>query len=172
MNPTNVCLGYGYNDGLVSDAGYGLLGTQTTTVLGHTLRAGKNLSTVQETANMVAFGSSNDNRGVSAALDNMLSTEAPKISSKNLRFAGQFQFGFADGHAKLIPIRSAEVAGWGTTAIPANKNDAYKWCFDQNFVPDAQFATLSFPSAHPIHSGKLTCAQAVDDMYQYAVINP
>ena len=58
INPTGVCLGFGYNDGLVSDSGYGLLQTQTVDAYGKGVRAGRSMTSVVESANTVAFGSS------------------------------------------------------------------------------------------------------------------
>ena len=171
VNPTGKCLGFGLNDGLVSDSGYGLLQTQTVDSNGKTLRAGRNLSQISEPANLVAFGSSQDTPGYSVAMDNVLSGYADHISSKNIRFNGRFNFGFADGHAKLVNVRSAEYPGYGLVMVPANKNDALKWCFDQSFVPDASFATNSFPGDYPLQSGNLTCAQAAADITSHAVIN-
>jgi prepilin-type N-terminal cleavage/methylation domain-containing protein/prepilin-type processing-associated H-X9-DG protein len=172
VNPTGRCLGFGLNDGLVSDSGYGLLQTQTKDVNHQTLRAGRNLSQVVEPANLLAFGSSQDTPGYSVAMDNILSGYQDGISSKNIRFSGRFSFGFADGHAKSVQVRSAEYPGYGLVLTPANKADAVKWCFDQTFVPDASFATNSFPGDYPLQAGNLTCAQAALDITSNAVINP
>ncbi|AIE87940.1 prepilin-type N-terminal cleavage/methylation domain-containing protein [Fimbriimonas ginsengisoli] len=172
INPTGTCLGYGYNDGLVSDSGYGLLQTQTVDANGKTLRAGRNLSQVQEPANLVAFGSSNDNPGYSVGLDNILSRYPDKVSSARLRFSGRFSFGYTDGHAKSLLVKSAEYNGYGLVMRPANQLDAAKWCFDPSFVPDAAYAGNSFPGDYPLQSGSETCADAVKDIYANTVINP
>jgi len=171
VNPTGYCLGFGYNDGLVSDSGYGMLQTQTVDSNGKTLRAGRNLSQLQEPANMVAFGTSNDSPGYSVALDNVLSKYPDHVSSNSIRFNGQFNFGFADGHAKNMIVKSAEYAGYGLVARPANQNDAVKWCFDQSFIPDTGFASNSFPGDYPLQSGSETCANAVLDIYAHSTIN-
>ncbi|HVT12676.1 MAG TPA: prepilin-type N-terminal cleavage/methylation domain-containing protein [Fimbriimonadaceae bacterium] len=174
VNPTQQCLGYGYNDGLVSDSGYGMLNTQTVDQNGKTLRAGRNLSQIATPAQMVAFGSSNDNPGYSVALDNIMSNYPDLISSQRIRFNGRFNFGFADGHAKLILMKTAEYAGFSAGLIgrPANQNDAYMWCVDPNYVPDAQFAANnSFPSDYPLQSGSETCSEAVQDIYTHSTIN-
>jgi prepilin-type N-terminal cleavage/methylation domain-containing protein/prepilin-type processing-associated H-X9-DG protein len=172
INPTGKCLAFGLNDGLVSDSGYGLLQTQTVDSNGKTLRAGKNLSQVVEPANLVAFGSSQDSPGYSIALDNILSGYTDGISSSRIRFNGKFNFGFADGHAKLVNVHSAEYPGYGLVMVPANLNDAVKWCADPSFVPDPSYATNSFPGDYPLQSGSLTCAQAAADITTHAVVNP
>lgn len=174
VNPTQKCLGYGYNDGLVSDSGYGMLNTQTVDVNGKTLRSGRNLSQISTPAQMVAFGSSNDNPGYSIALDNIMSNYPDLISSQRLRFNGRFNYGFADGHAKLVLTNAAEYAGFSAGLIgrPANQVDAAMWCIDPSFVPDPQFASNnSFPSDYPLQSGSETCAQAVQDIYAHSTIN-
>ena len=172
LNRSGYCLGFGYNDGLVSDSGYGLLQTQTRDANNQTLRAGRNLSQVVEPANVVAFGSSNDGPGYSVAMDNVLSLYPDKVSSKSIRFAGRFNFGFVDGHAKSVPMNSAEYPGYGLVGIPANAADAVKWCYDPSAVPDASFAANSFPGGYPLQSGGLTCADAAKDITSHATINP
>jgi prepilin-type N-terminal cleavage/methylation domain-containing protein len=172
LNPTQKCLGFGYNDGFVSDSGYGLLNTQTQDAAGNTLRAGRSATSIESPANMVAFGSSNDNPGYSVAMDNILSRYPDMISTKSIRYSGNFQFGFVDGHAKNVRISSAEVAGYGLVALPNVSDSAVTWCWSQSFVPDAQFALNSFPGDYPLQAGNETCAQAVADLRANAVINP
>lgn len=172
VNPTGTCLGYGYNDGLVSDSGYGLLDTQTKDANGKTLRPGRNLSQVPDTANTVAFGSSNDTPGYSIAMDNIMSQYPDMVSSKLLRFGGKFNYGFTDGHAHLIYMTSREYTGYGLIGFPANVQDAYKWCFNQSFTPDSQYATNNtFPGDYPLQSGSETCANAVLDLYNHSTLN-
>ncbi len=172
INRSGLCLGFGYNDGLVSDSGYGLLQTQTKDQNDQTLRAGRGLSQIAEPASMVAFGSSNDGPGYSVAMDNVLSLYPDHVSSKSIRFAGRFNFGFADGHAKSLQMNSAEYAGYGLIARPASQLDALKWCYDQGAVPDPAYLGNTFPGDYPLQSGSLTCADAVKDIYANSVINP
>lgn len=175
LNPTGTCLGYGYNDGWVSDSGYGLLQTQTKDANGKTLRAGRPLSQMVEPANTQAFGVSADSQAYSSAMDNAVATYPDHTSSKRMRFTGKWDYAFVDGHAKLISMQLGEYPGFSQQLVgmPANQNDGLKWCFDPSFIPDAQFATdNSFPSDYPLQSGTETCAQAVADMYQHATVNP
>jgi prepilin-type N-terminal cleavage/methylation domain-containing protein/prepilin-type processing-associated H-X9-DG protein len=181
INPTGYCLGFGYDDGWVSDGGYGLIGTQFYVMYNGNqtdIRPGRNLSQIVAPANMTAFGSSNDNPGYSVAMDNILSRYPDKISSQNLRFSGQFNFGFADGHAHLIRMQSAEYPNYGLIARPANQNDALDWCFDPNFVPeqcaDCTYAQGSnFPGiGYPLQNGQESCQQAVQDIFANSVVNP
>lgn len=171
QNPTGKCLGFGYNDGLVSDSGYGLLQTQTTDVNGNTLRAGRSITSIETPASMVAFGSSNDNPGYSIANDNILSRYPDGISSKSIRYGGQFMFGFADGHAKVLQMKSAEVAGYGLVSVPANLSNLNMWCWSQTFVPDASYLGNNFPGDYPLQAGNETCAAAALDLGSHAVVN-
>jgi prepilin-type processing-associated H-X9-DG protein len=162
-------MGYGYNDGFVSDTGYGLSYTQTKDALGNTLRAGRPLAAITAPADCVAFGDTYDNPGYSAAMDNNMSRLADGSSSKSLRHMQSFNYVFADGHAKTIHMQTGEYSGFGLVGRPASPTDALKWCSDPNIVPAPGFKT----SGYPLKSGTETCAQAVADFYSGAVtVNP
>ena len=160
------CIGYGYNDGFVSDTGYGISDTQAA----DGTRAGRPLAAITAPADCVAFGDTYDNPGYSAAMDNNMSRLADGSSSKSLRHRQAFNYVFADGHAKTIHMQAGEYSGFGLVGIPANPADALKWCSDPNIVPAASFPG---PSGYPLKSGKETCAQAVADFYSGLVkVNP
>ena len=53
-------MGYGYNDGWVSDSGYGMVQTQAKDANGNTLRAGRSIAAIQTPADCVAFGDTYD----------------------------------------------------------------------------------------------------------------
>jgi prepilin-type N-terminal cleavage/methylation domain-containing protein/prepilin-type processing-associated H-X9-DG protein len=169
-NPfTPRCIGYGYNDGFISDTGYGLSYTQTKDAQGNTLRAGRPLAAITAPADCVAFGDTYDNPGYSAAMDNNMSRLADGASSKGLRHMQAFNYVFADGHAKTIHIETGEYAGYGLVGRPTSQTDALKWCSDPNIVPSPGFKS----SGYPLKSGTETCAQAVADFYSGSVtINP
>jgi prepilin-type N-terminal cleavage/methylation domain-containing protein/prepilin-type processing-associated H-X9-DG protein len=169
-NPfTPRCIGYGYNDGFVSDTGYGMSYTQTKDALGKTLRAGRPLAAITAPADCVAFGDTYDNPGYSAAMDNMASQLADGSSSKSLRHMQALNYVFADGHAKTVHMQLGEFSGFGLVGVPATQTDALKWCSDPNITPSPGFKS----SGYPLNSGSETCAQAVADFYSGAVkINP
>ena len=156
-------MGYGYNDGWVSDSGYGLVQTQTKDAYGKTMRAGRSIAAIVTPTDCVAFGDTYDTPGYSIGMDNILSTLPDGYSTKSLRHtSGNFNYAFADGHAKLIHMQSGEYTGFGLTARPANEVDALKWCSDPNIIPDATFGG---PGGYPVQSKTETCAQAVHDYY-------
>ncbi len=175
FNPTHQCLGYGYNDGWVSDTGYGLLQTQETDPDGNTLRRGRSATSITAPGDVVAFGTSYDNPGYSIAMDNIMSRLPDNFSTKSLRYIGRFNYAFVDSHAKSIPFQTAEYPGIGLVGLPKNQKDAIRWCFDPTFIPAATFdGGNSNPAAagdYPLQSNKETCAQAIDDIFLNAVPN-
>src|SRR5262249_7232501 len=134
------CLGYGYNDGIISDTGYGLAYTQTKDAQGKTLRAGRPLAAIVAPADCVAFGDTYDTPGYSIAVDNIFARLPDHTSSGSLRHMQNFNFTFADGHAKNIRMQAGEYSGFGLVAVPASQSDALKWCSDPNVVPAAGFS--------------------------------
>ena len=172
-NTQGKCLGYGYNDGFVSDSGWGLLQTQTKDAAGNTLRPGRNIASFVAPADLVAFGDSYDNPGYSVAMDNIYSRLPDGTSSKTIRHMQNLNFVFAEGHAKNIRMNAGEwhPNGYGLVGVPASEKDALKWCYDPNAVPSAGYDSNN---SYPILSPTETCAQAVADYYNAAnvTINP
>ena len=170
VNTTGKCLGYGYDDGLVSDGGLGLIGAQVKDANGKTLRPGASIAKITAPASMVAFGDSYDSPGYSVAMDNILSTysgASATASTSGLRhMGGLFNYVFVDGHAHTIRMVAANNASVGLIALPANKADATDWCYD----PDAQG---SWPKpSYPIPAQQATCQQVVDYLYANSTVNP
>ena len=154
-------LGYGYNDGWVSDSGYGLT-SQITLPTGKTARPGKAIAGIATPADCVAFGDTYDSAGYSVAMDNTLgNSDAPKTTG-SLRHSGNFNFVFVDGHAKLIRMQIGNYAGYGLVTRPSSEVDALKWCYDPNAVPPAGFGG---PGSYPVQSATDTCQAAVHSFY-------
>lgn len=161
------CMGYGYNDGWISDTGMGITNTQyVDPVTKKKSRTGKPLVAITSPSQCVAFGDSYDHPGYSIAMDNILSGLPDGYGSKSLRHMQAFNYVFADGHAKIIHMAAAEYSGYGLVAIPASQNDAMMWCADPLTAPAAGFD----PSGYPMKSGTESCATAVDDFYHGGVI--
>jgi prepilin-type N-terminal cleavage/methylation domain-containing protein/prepilin-type processing-associated H-X9-DG protein len=163
------CLGYGYNDGFISDTGYGLSSTQTKDLRGNTLRSGRPLAAITAPADCVAFGDTYDNPGYSIAMDNIFSGLPNGSSSRGLRHMQNLNYVFADGHAKTIRMQAGQFSKSRLVGIPASPTDALKWCSDPNLVPAPGFKS----SGYPLKSGTETCQQAVADFYSGLVsVNP
>lgn len=165
INPEGQCIGYGVNDGWISDHGYGMYHTQVD-VNGVTVRRGRNLSEFATPADMVALGESWDTPGYSAAMDNTLTTRIAQdkppgsFSTKSMRHGGTWNFVFADGHAKNIKMQAGEYAGFGLVGVPASMTDALKWCYDPNAVPDAIIT-----GNYPTQNNQQSCKDNIAEFY-------
>lgn len=160
-----LCIGYGYDDGFVSDTGFGISQTSQKDPEGNTVRAGKPLAALTAPADMVAFGDTYDNPGYSVGMDNIMSRLADGYSTQALRhMGGIFNYAFADGHAKVVRMQTSEFSGFGLVGRPASMTDALKWCSDPSVTPSAAFATVDWPG-YPMQSPTETCQQAVSDFY-------
>jgi len=150
--------GYGYNDGWISDSGYGL-----TIQLPHGARPGRSIAAIIAPADCVAFGDTYDTPGYSIAMDNIFSGSDGPGRSQQIRHLGNLNYAFVDGHAKIIKMQAGQYAGFGLTARPASEANALKWCYDPNAVSD--YAALGGSGGYPVQSATETCQQAVHDYY-------
>ena len=158
-------MGYGYNDGWVSDSGYGL-----TLQMPDGSRPGRNMSAIAYPSDCVAFGDTYDTPGYSIAMDNIFSGADGPANTKSIRHHGNLNYAFVDGHAKIIHMQAGNYAGYGLTARPANEKDALKWCYDPNAYSD--YAALGGVSGYPVQSATETCQQAVDDYFNSSIWTP
>jgi prepilin-type processing-associated H-X9-DG protein len=156
-------LGYGYNDGWVSDSCYGLTCQVPDPVVpGKTIRPGRSIAAIQTPADCVAFGDTYDTPGYSIAMDNIFSGDDGPQASRQIRHMQALNYVFVDGHAHIIRMQAGQYTGFGLTARPASETDALKWCYDPNAVPDPSFGG---PGGYPVQSATETCQQAVHDYY-------
>ena len=177
LNPTGHCIGYGYNDGWVTDGGYGLLQAATLDAAGKTLRPGRNIAGIVSPANVVAFGDAITKRDGEIASDGALKTVIPGggpiTSSKQLHHNGMENFVFVDGHAHTIKMVVAHMAGYNKFSlyIPSNQKDALQWCYDPDYSTD-YYASQSAGSYPLPNSAGITCSQAVADVYAGVTVLP
>ena len=161
---TGKLMGYGYNDGWISDTGYGLVQTSGKDQFNQTIRAGRSIAAITTPADCVAFGDTYDTPGYSIAMDNIFSgSDGPK-NTGTIRHTGSLNYAFVDGHAKIIHMKAGNYSGFGLTARPGSEADGLKWCYDPNATPAAGFST----SGYPMQSATETCQQAVHDFYTSA----
>jgi prepilin-type N-terminal cleavage/methylation domain-containing protein/prepilin-type processing-associated H-X9-DG protein len=151
-------LGYGYNDGWVSDSGFGLTSQQP-----NGDRPGKSIAAITYPADCVAFGDTYDTPGYSIAMDNIFSGDDGPGSTRQIRHNANLNYAFVDGHAKIIKMQAGYYTGFGLTARPASETNALKWCYDPNAPSD--YAALGGVSGYPVQSADETCQQAVHDYY-------
>ncbi len=178
----NRMWGYGYNDGLVSDGGYGLIGGQVTangqpeSPTNPYIRPGTSIARITSPAQMVAFGDTYDN--LSIALDNIQGGGQPDspTGTSSIRHNQFLNFGFADGHAKSIRMVLARNSVSNSLIfLPADQNVAQDWCYDPNAVGHYDSATPSNPvgaGGYPLSADQETCTQAVTDLYQHSTVVP
>jgi prepilin-type processing-associated H-X9-DG protein len=172
-NKTGTCIGYGYDDGLVSDGGLGLVEAQkqASPTDRHSLRIGRNLSEVANPAKMIAFGDSNDNPGMSIAADNILS-EYDGDGTHGLRHSsGLWNFVYVDGHVGRIQMVEASdsVNGGFTVGLPKDMQDAYDWCYNRDAVGDWSDNGIG---GYPVSREGETCKQLVRDLYTHSTLIP
>jgi len=164
-------LGYGYNDGFVSDSGFGLT-TQTANndPNGNGYRIGKNQSVIVAPADTVAFGDTYDNPGYSIGMDNIYSqADAPTGTSK-IRHSGKLNYDFVDGHAHTIAMVYGNYLGNGGfngIGRASSQTDALKWCYDPNATSD-YMAFNGGTSGYPVNDPTETCSQVVADYFNAA----
>ena len=150
LNPTGNCIGYGYNDGWVSDGGYGMIAPSYgsvngvavpgKSVSGAVIRAGINVAQLYSESQMIAFGDIDTKEDGSVSVDNWDAWATPggntQYATHRLRHGGMENFCFVDGHAHPIKMEVVNYAGWSsannTLVVPTNPNDAYDWCHDYN----------------------------------------
>ena len=152
-------IGYGYNDGIVSDSGYGLVQSQDKDVNNKTRRAGRSIASITTPTDCVAFGDTYDSPGYSCALDNQLDLGLNDNSTKSLRHNGNFNYAFVDGHAKLIHMQAGIYAGVGLLSRPTSEVDALKWCYDPSGTPTNP--AFSFDGSN----GATPCSEVVHKFY-------
>jgi len=155
---TGRMMGYGYNDGWISDSGYGLT-LQTTTG-----RPGKAIASIVAPADCVAFGDTYDTPGYSIAMDNIFSGGDAPTSTGSIRHMANLNYAFVDGHAKIIHMKYGKYVDGTITGRPSAEADGLKWCYDPNAGSDYQ-AFNGGSSGYPIASANETCAQAVHEYY-------
>lgn len=168
-------VGYGFNDGLTSDSGWGMSLQDAKTVEGDSYRPGKNSSLIVTPAQMVAFGDTYDTPGYSAAMDNNMSGADAPTSTKMIRHSGKLNYAFADGHAKSITMIVGIYNGYGQVGRASSQNDLLMWCYDPNAIADyAVNGTWGSVADYPVQSPNETCAQGVADFFNpsYFTIEP
>jgi prepilin-type N-terminal cleavage/methylation domain-containing protein/prepilin-type processing-associated H-X9-DG protein len=166
INPTGYCLGYGINDGPISDEGAALFLPSTNDAAGNTLRQGANIARIQEPSQLVVFCDTNDNN-ISGAFDNM--ADGTIISTASLRHGARYNVAFADGHVKSMKMVAVANAPSGNTyVVPSSINDAYDWCYDPSPTSSATFVDVNDATGKT--STPQTCYQIVTSTYANSTV--
>jgi prepilin-type N-terminal cleavage/methylation domain-containing protein/prepilin-type processing-associated H-X9-DG protein len=200
LNPTGRCVGYGYNDGWISDGGYGLLSPSYSSVNGvlpnppqprsngPVIRAGINVAKLYSESSMILFGDIDTKEDGSVSADNEVAWALPggnaQFSTSKLRHAGLENFCFVDGHVqaiRMMVVNYTAAGDWSANnnslTVPQRESDAYDWCFDYNLGNyHADYALVSNPrgerNLYPLTGQTESCAEAVEDVYNNSTIVP
>jgi prepilin-type N-terminal cleavage/methylation domain-containing protein len=140
LNPQGKCLGYGFNWGLWTSAGGGLVEPR----LPDGTNPGRALATITNPAQTFAFGDTYD--GVRYTIDppyilNQLCDPVNSDCGGNYaaRIAGQVRhrsvlnFNFVDGHARAVKLHVG-LAGTSTIALPTDEETALGYCANPDEV--------------------------------------
>ncbi|HLK14379.1 MAG TPA: prepilin-type N-terminal cleavage/methylation domain-containing protein [Fimbriimonadaceae bacterium] len=160
-------MGYGYDDGFVSDSGFGLTDQQPGPPNGDGYRHGRNESLIVAPADVVSFGDTYDTPGYSIAMDNIMSGKDGPAATKLIRHRGKLNYAFVDGHAKIITMQVGNYNapdGVYFVGRAASMVDALKWCYDPNAPSDYQ-AFNGGTGGYPVNSASETCSQVVADYF-------
>jgi len=175
FNATGQCIGYGYDDGIAGDGGYGLVGPQTylkdssgnyVMQRGGKIpyRPGRSIAILANPADTVAFGDTWDN--LSVADDN---ASGRFKSTAALRHGGLENMCFVDGHVKPIRMQMAKYTGANDAGaiivIPVDPSNATKWCYDLSAVGVYGGADGPGSSGYPIDSDGETCQNVANGLY-------
>ena len=167
FNATGQCIGYGYDDGIASDGGYGLIQSQTLDANNKVVRAGRSIASITSPADMVAFGDTWDN--LSVADDN---ASGRFNSTAALRHGGLENMCFVDGHVKPIRMEMAKYTGFGTVVIPVDPKFATDWCYDPSATGTYGTAGNNPPSGYPISGSGEACSDVAKGLYANSTILP
>ena len=162
VNQTGKQISYGYNEGPVSDHGWGLVSDDNTG------RVGYNFSQVEAVAETFSFGDSQDGGNPAITADNNLATPAPKtVTTTQMRHGGTWQMAFADGHAKSIKFGSYAYSGFANRiGLPLNKNQGLYFCSQKDRV------SAFSDTGYPLQAQTVACSVAVDDLYANSKLVP
>ena len=172
VNFTGKAIGYGYNEGAVSDHGWGLVGfdqldTPTINNKKRSFRPGYSFSQIISVAQTFAFGDTNDGGNPAITADNNLAKigNGTNVTQSALRHGAQWNYCFADGHAKNVKMISLEYPGFGSIGLPSNREQGLYLCSD----PDRM--GVDEGGGYPLQNEVVKCSDALLDMYTNGVKN-
>ena len=175
-NPSNQCLGYGYNWGFIPYAGGGLFGAPTYDPVANIYSVpGVSATTADNPAGLAVWGDTTSPSQFSmAALDEIVNLEllspgGPTGNERNsqLRHNGSFNLNYLDGHAKSLQYKAGTIAqtprGPVYVAIPSNLSLANSvYCLSQGSTVDLTGLTGG-------QFGQIPCNQVTTIISQFGV---
>ncbi len=169
VNPTpDVCPGYGFNQGPVSDYGVGLVLANS---VNSNQREGRAIASIPAASEVFAFADTYDNGAQAITADNILSgigssQEYPSTGfpSSQLRHDGRFNMAYMDGHVKSVLFK-AGVNGGAEFGFPRDPNLQLDYCAN----PDEAITAAGADNARGNMPSKdepagTSCRQLVQDI--------
>ena len=171
VNQTGKMISYGYNEGVVSDHGWGLVAGDGASPS----RAGYSFSQIDAVAETFAFGDSQDGGNPAITADNNLATAALNAGTSAMRHGGNWQMSFCDGHAKSIKFGAYAYNGFsaskGQIGLPLNQTQGLFFCSSKDRLGDVTgIGGGGLAGGYPLQTGNVTCAAAVADAYANSVL--
>ena len=175
-NPSNQCLGYGYNWGFIPYAGGGLFGDPTYDPTANMYSVpGVSATTADNPAGLAVWGDTTSPSQFSmAALDEIVNLEllspgGPTGNERNsqLRHNGSFNLNYLDGHAKSLQFKAGTITqtprGPVYVAIPSNLSLANSvYCLSDGSTVDLSGLTGG-------QFGQIPCNQVTSIINQFGV---
>lgn len=147
-------VGFGYNWGPIQRRGGGMLKGQqyVNGVDGPKFIPGVSLAEMVAPAQLVSFGDSYDTPRITGTWTFLLCTWQGTTNSTLRHSGGQFNWAFADGHAKSIKMQAGWVAGAerNSFALPRSTEQTSYWCSDPNATYDGQGSNSAANDGVPI----------------------
>ena len=154
-------VGFGYNWGPIQRRGGGLLQGQQyiNGVDGEKYLPGVALAEMLAPAQLVAFGDTYDTPRETSSWTFTLCTWQGSTNSALRHSGGQFNYAFADGHAKSIKVQAGWVAGAERNSFPHSPltDQTSYWCADPGQTYDGQGSNAAANDGVPIPL--MTCGQ-------------
>lgn len=162
VTATSRSIGYGYNWGPIQRRGGGMLQGQqfVNGVSGAKYIPGVAFSSIVSPATMVAFGDSYDTPRITADFTFLLCTWSG-LKNSALRHGGNFNWAFADGHAKSLKMKSGLIAHAERSSflMPSDYTKASYWCSDPSATFDGGAGTGNEAAADGIPIPLMACGQ-------------
>ncbi len=129
FNTENRCIGYGYNWGITSNTGSGLVYGRTNNSMWR-INAGKPLAAFDAPSSLFAFGDTGDSPRYTICANYILQYYP---AQSPLRHGGEFNMAFVDGHAKAVRFGGGTMGG-NIVGLPASQTDGDMYCDNPSAV--------------------------------------
>jgi len=155
IDPSGRCLGYAPNFGIYSYInGLGIFQARTVDPIGGYMWVGRNFGEFSSPAELILAGDTNDTNMYTLTF---YWQTGDGTTPSAIRHSGQYQFGYADGHAKNMRMAAYSFYADGDpfTIMPQNGKLIRQYCYN----PDAMSTRTG-----SYYGAGLTCGQTADNL--------